>query len=221
MIEENCGGPDLEEADPGALLERLLEGNRRFASGRPTHGQGIDPSRRTVVAGGQRPFAALLTCADSRVAPEHVFDVGLGELFVCRTAGNVVGEAVIGSFEFAVLHCDCRLLCVVGHSSCGAVTAAVEADGFAARAETPCVGGIVYALSHAVAPTRPDDLDREDWVEAAGRANVERMCDQLLRRSELLREAVETGRVGLAGLWYDLRSGRVERILAPAIASAG
>ena len=190
---------DDTKITPAMALDRLLEGNERFVAGRLTHGAGAGEARRAAVAGGQLPFAAVVACADSRVAPEHIFDVGLGELFVCRNAGNLADEDVVGSLEYAAIHCSCPLLCIIGHSRCGAATAAVEVDGYAGLAETPCIAG--------------GDEEGVARVDAAARANVGHQCDELMRRSEAITEAVAAGRIGVVGLWYDLDNGRVTRVV--------
>jgi carbonic anhydrase len=199
---------------PQDALDRLLEGNERFVSGRSSHDERIDEKRRLEVAGQQHPFAAVVACADSRVAPEHIFDAGLGELFVCRNAGNLADDDVVGSLEYAATHCDCPLLCVVGHSGCGAATAAVEVEGYPGLSATPCIASIVQGLSQAVSDVQGGGEQGAALVDAAARANVCRQVDEILHRSEVITEAVEAGRLGLAGLWYDLISGRVTTIVS-------
>ncbi len=205
---------DENRPTPEEALRRLLEGNRRFVNGQSTHGQRIGEKRRVEVAGGQRPFAAVVACADSRVAPEHTFDAGLGELFVCRNAGNLADDDVVGSLEYAVTHCDCPLLCVVGHTGCGAATAAVEVEGYPGLSETPCIASIVQGLSRAVSDVQGRGEEGAALVDATARANVCRQVDEIMNRSEVITEAVEAGRVGLVGLWYDLVSGRVTTIVS-------
>lgn len=199
---------------PEAALKRLFEGNQRFVRGRPNHGEKIDEKRRLEVARGQHPFAAVVACADSRVAPEHIFDVGLGELFVCRNAGNLADDDVVGSLEYAATRCDCPLLCVIGHSGCGAATAAVEVEGYPGLSETPCIASIVQGLSQAVSDVQGGGEEGAALVDATARANVCRQVDEIMNRSEVISEAVEAGRVGLVGLWYDLVSGRVTTIVS-------
>lgn len=199
---------------PEAALNRLLEGNERFVNGRPTHGERIGEERRLKVAEGQSPFAAVVACADSRAAPEHVFDAGLGDLFVCRNAGNLADDDVVGSLEYVVTYCGCPLLCVVGHSRCGAATAAVEVEGYPGLSETPCIASIVLGLSQAVSDVQGGGQEGAALVDAAARANVCRQVDEIMNRSEAITEAVEAGRVGLVGLWHDLVSGRVTIIVS-------
>jgi carbonic anhydrase len=198
---------------PAAALRRLLDGNRRFQGDCAEQGSGVDRRRRLEVAAGQQPFAAVLCCADSRVAPSLVFDAGLGDLFTCRNAGNQVDALTVGSLEYAVAHCDCRLVAILGHSGCGAVTATVEACSAPDRSVSPYVDDIVRRLLPAVLAARTDDVD--GWVDAAARRNVQLVRRDLLSRSQMIRDACASGRVGVAGLWYDLHAGVVTELDAP------
>ena len=110
-----------------AALDRLREGNRRFVANEPTASQLLSPLRRVALVEGQRPFAIVLGCSDSRVPAELVFDQGFGDLFVIRVAGNIVAPSQVGSVEFAAARLDARLVVVMGHSQCSIVIAAVEA----------------------------------------------------------------------------------------------
>src|SRR2546421_4904043 len=123
-----AGGSNSQEAappTPAAALKLLKQGNERFTQGKLA-ARDIGASRRAALAKGQHPFAVVLTCADSRVAPELVFDQGLGDIFVLRVAGNIADRSVIGSIEYAVEHLHTPLIVVLGHESCGAVQAALE-----------------------------------------------------------------------------------------------
>src|SRR5256885_14942687 len=116
----------MSELDPAGALRLLLEGNERFIAGTRLH-PNQDADRRAAVAPGQRPFAVLFGCADSRLAAEIIFDRGLGDLFVVRTAWHVFGPEVLGSVEHAVGTLDVRLIAVLGHDSCGAIAATLDA----------------------------------------------------------------------------------------------
>lgn len=198
---------------PREALERLLEGHRRFHDERHQHGSGINWQRRLELTKGQAPFAALIGCADSRVAPPIVFDAGLGDLFVCRNAGNQVDSLTVGSIEFAVEEAGCPLVAVKGHSSCGALTATVDAVRDPSRIASHSLADVVQRLLPAALTTRPADDDRAAWIDAAARENVRRTCYELLDRSRLLSELVEVGKVGVVGLWYDLTRCTLEVIV--------
>jgi carbonic anhydrase len=190
--------------DPAEALLRLLTGNRRFVRGRARHPrQGPADVRR--LADGQRPYAVVLGCADSRVPPELLFDQGLGDLFDNRLAGNLVDDLVLGSVEYAVRTFDTRLVVVLGHSGCGAVTAALDAARGAPTAPGH-VGDLVEALRPVVAPVL--DLPG-DPVDNGVRANVRAQVRHLRQRSGLLAGRVDTGRLLVVGACYDLADGRV------------
>jgi len=139
--------PAPAKLTPDQALERLLQGNQRYVAGKATHPDQT-AERRLGLASGQAPFAIILTCADSRVAPELFFDQGLGDLFVIRNAGNILDDHVIGSMEYAVEHLHAGLIVVVGHGQCGAVSAAV------AGGEVP---GHIRSVTEAIAPALEDD----------------------------------------------------------------
>jgi carbonic anhydrase len=198
-----------------------MSGNQRFVTGRTHQGAGVDPQRRAALTAGQSPFATVLTCADSRVPPEHVFDAGLGELFVCRNAGNLLDELILGSIEYAVAHLGCPLICVLGHSSCGACGAAVAAAARPEVSESPNVDDILRRLSPAVLGTRDGSGDDEGgqghaaWVEAVSRMNVELVCRQVFDRSRVITARAAEGAVHVMGAKYDLASGSVEVLVPP------
>ena len=195
---------------PEGSLQRLLEGNKRFVEEKTDRGAGWGKDRRLAVVEGQSPFASVLTCADSRVPPEHLFDAGLGELFVCRNAGNIPDEIAIGSLEYAVAHTGCPLLMVLGHSSCGAMSATVEAAINPEIHESPCVDHVVRRLLPSAMVTRHEDQPKKEWINGGARRHVTDACRHILRASPLISEAVDEGLTGLVGGFYDLSSGKVE-----------
>lgn len=184
----------------GDPLERLRAGNARYVSGAATHpNQSVE--RRGELAQGQKPFAVVLACADSRVAPEIIFDQGLGDLFVVRVAGNVVDNATLGSLEYAVEHLGVSLLVVLGHEKCGAVSAAVSGG----KAEGHLFS-IVQALEPAVKESRAQPGDP---IENAVAANVRHVSQQLQDAEPVLRESCKAGRLRVIGARYDLDTGTV------------
>lgn len=188
-------------------LEILLAGNKRFVAGRPMFPD-QSPARRRELAGGQKPFAIVLTCADSRVAPELYFDQGLGNLFVLRNAGNILDDHTIGSIEYAVDHLKAGLVIVVGHEKCGAVAAAV-AGGHAP--------GHVHSIVEAIQPAVQASAEQTgDKVDNAVRANARLVAAALQASDPILREAVKQGRLKVVPARYDLDSGRVEILAAGA-----
>jgi carbonic anhydrase len=182
-------------------LDRLLEGNRRFISG-----ERIGVSARwepdTMVV-SQKPFAAVLGCSDSRVPPEQIFDLGPGEIFVVRVAGNIAGSSEVGSLEYAVRHLGVPLVLVMGHEGCGAVKAALEEEG------DDEVGGVIAQIRPAVKPVlNQAEETRDIWTEAV-RANVWNTMNALIGQSEVIRETVQNGDISLVGAIFSLSSGRV------------
>jgi carbonic anhydrase len=197
---------------PSDALKKLLEGNARFVSGAMSHGDRISASRRKELSAGQAPFASILSCADSRTPPAHLFDAGLGELFICRNAGNLMTDIDLGSFEYVAAHAGCPLLMVLGHSSCGAfgvATASVQNPG---PSESPHIDAIIRWLLPAVIATRPDGRDTSGWADAAAKQNVINVCRQVTQRSDILKSRVEAGKFRVVGAWYDLASGKVSII---------
>jgi carbonic anhydrase len=186
---------------PDDALARLVEGNRRFVSGTTTHpDQSV--GRRTEVAGGQQPFAIVLACSDSRVPPELIFDQGLGDLFVIRNAGNLLDDHVIGSIEYAVEHLHPPLVVVLGHTKCGAVSAAV------AGGEVPGhLKSIVESLEPAVAMAKKEP---GDTVDNAVSINARLSAAALARMAPIVGEAVTAGHIKVVAARYDIATGQVE-----------
>ncbi len=201
------GQPDARPS-PRAALRLLLEGNRRFVSGRRRHPH-QDADRRRAVAPAQRPFAVLFGCADSRLAAEIIFDRGLGDLFVVRTAGHVVGAEVLGSIEYAVAALDVPLVAVLGHDSCGAVTAALEVVR-SGRPPSGFLRDVVERVVLSVLEVREAALADAD---VAVRAHVRYTADLLLRRSPVVAERVADGRLAVVGLTYRLAEGTVKLVV--------
>jgi carbonic anhydrase len=181
---------------PATALRALLEGNRRFVLGHP-RGPNRSLEKVAALAEAQRPWAAILGCADSRVPLEILFDAGFGDLFVVRVAGNVAASEQIGSLEYAVSVLGTPLVMVLGHSGCGAVTAALS--------ESPAPGRIPALLRHIEASIPVGCKDIEQAIEL----NVRHQLRQLGDQSALLREQVEQGSLALLGAVVDLSTGQV------------
>lgn len=192
---------------PDQALAALMQGNARFRAGQVPPGA-ADPARRAALAAGQAPFAAILTCADSRTGPELLFHAGLGEIFVVRNAGNVADTAAIGSLEYAVAALGVPLVMVLGHEACGAAAAAVAM----AERDTDLPGHLrdmlLPLLPAALAAIRAGG----DKTERAVVENVTRMRDRLLRVSPVMSAAAAAGRLRVVGARYDLDDGNVALI---------
>jgi carbonic anhydrase len=202
--------PTAAEASPAPpstfneAVRELLRGNRRFVAGHTRHPhQNVAAIHRLAAA--QDPFAVVLGCADSRVASEILFDQGLGDIFDNRVAGNIVDDLLLGSIEYAVEHFDPPLLLVLGHERCGAISATV--DLIRSGGEAP---GHIAAIVDALRPiVEPVLAQPGDAVENGVRANVRAQVAALLEQSEIVREKVEAGHLGVAGARYDLDTGKV------------
>ena len=181
-------------------LQKLMDGNNRYVSAQTSH-PNQTPARRTEITGGQHPFAIIVGCSDSRVPPEIIFDQGLGDLFVVRLAGHVLSDEALGSIEYALEHLGTRLIMVLGHDNCGAVTAAVKGGDIPGH-----IGSIVKAIAPAVkkAKNQPGDL-----LENAIRENVAMVVDQLRSSSPLLAHLVKDGILKIIGAYYRLDDGKV------------
>lgn len=194
---------------PAQSLTELLAGNRRFVQGRPEHPH-QDAGHRARTASGQRPFAAILGCSDSRVAAEIVFDRGLGDLFVVRTAGHMLGAEVLASVEFAVLGLDVPLVVVLGHDRCGAVAAAVAAHD-SGRVPAGHLRVVVERLGPEVLRARAQGITDTDAIT---RLHIASTASRLLHDAPELRGRVDDGRCAVVGLGYELADGRVHRVVA-------
>ena len=192
---------DQPSVAPAEAISKLKEGNGRYTSGNLQH-PGQTTERRTELAKTQHPFATILSCSDSRVPPEIVFDQGLGDLFIVRVAGNVINDEGLGSIEYSVDHLGARLILVLGHQSCGAVKAAKET--IAAKGKAPGhIESLVTAIKPAVEATAKDDL------ETTIKANVKHVVDGLRSSTPILKAEVDSGKIEVIGGYYSLDTGAV------------
>lgn len=194
----------MPNSNPVSAWKALREGNDRFVSGTPQHpSQGIADRERLVE--GQKPTAVVFGCSDSRVAAEIIFDQGLGDMFVVRTAGHVIDSAVLGSIEFAINVLGVPLIVVLGHDSCGAVGATLAAID---TGDVP--GGYIRDVVERVTPSilagRREGLTRVDEFEAR---HVTETGKQLLERSTAVADAVAANRLAIVGVTYQLADGQV------------
>jgi carbonic anhydrase len=220
--------PDQPMVAPPEAISKLKEGNSRYTSGNQQHphesseersymatnsyenagmtflGMTAEQAakRRTELTKSQHPFATIVSCSDSRVPPEMVFDQGLGDLFICRVAGNVINDENLGSIEYSVDHLGVRLILVLGHQSCGAVQAAKET--IAAKGKAPGhIESLVMAIKPAVEATAKDDLD------TTIKANVKHVVQALRSSTPILKAKVDSGDVQVIGGYYSLDTGAV------------
>jgi carbonic anhydrase len=192
-------------------LERLREGNQRFASDTRSGNTSASEARRNELAAGQAPFAIVLGCSDSRVPAEIVFDQGLGDLFVIRVAGNIVAASQVGSVEFAAARFGTRLVVVLGHSQCGAILATLE-ELQQPTDQSRNLRSIVDRVRPSVEALLSTELrhDPEALVRQAVRANIRASADHLRHGSEVLEQLVQTNGLLVVGAEYSLETGVVE-----------
>ncbi|MFE9751232.1 carbonic anhydrase [Saccharothrix saharensis] len=200
---------EIKYSTPREAFELLLAGNQRFVAGTPEH-PNQDAARRAEVAPAQRPFAVLFGCSDSRLAAEIIFDRGLGDLFVVRTAGHVVGSEVLGSVEYGVGVLGSPLVVVLGHDACGAVAAACAALDEGA-VPSGYIGDVVERVTPSVIASRAAGRVQADEILAE---HVSRTVDLMLDRSRLLAERVDAGQAAVVGLTYRLADGNTELVAA-------
>lgn len=193
----------LDVLDPNAALKRLMDGNQRFVQQKSEH-RDQSQARMKEVAQAQHPFAALLSCADSRVAPEILFDQGLGNLFDIRIAGNIVTPEVLGSLEYAVDIIGTPLIMILGHERCGAVTAAVQEKHLSGH-----ISSFVKAIKPAISKIEGES---DDLVDNAVVANVQYQIQKLKQNSTIVAQKLLDSKLKIVGGRYDLDTGEVSLI---------
>jgi len=202
-----CAGLSGDEA-----LRELLDGNLRFVSGKIVS-KDIGEAKRKDLTRGQHPSAVVLTCSDSRVPPEYVFDQGLGNLFVVRTAGNTVDKIAIGSIEYGVEYLHAPLFVILGHQHCGAVKAAIETfekgQKSGGNKGHDSIGEIINKIMPAVKKANASG-NRGNILEIAIQENARNVYDEILANSPVINELVQSGKIKVVVAEYYLDSGRVK-----------
>ncbi|NPV63045.1 MAG: carbonic anhydrase [Methanotrichaceae archaeon] len=184
-------------------MQMLVEGNERFASGNATHPH-QSSLRLAEVTSGQHPFAIVVGCSDSRVPPEIIFDQGIGDLFIIRTAGQVLDDAAVASIEYAVEHLGVPLVAVLGHDSCGAVTAVVAGGDAPGH-----LGSLVEAIQPAVDEARAE-VGEDQILNQSIDNNIFNIVQQIESSEPVLAEYVADGRLQVVGARYHLETGAVD-----------
>jgi len=203
---------------PDEALQKLMEGNRNYVDNKLTNAAQSDAAARTSLAKSQKPYAIILTCSDSRVPPEIVFDKGLGELFVIRVAGNVPDPIVLGSIEYAAEHLGSPLVMVLGHERCGAVTATVDAKGKSTG--SPNIDAIVKAIAPNIKAATRDceackgdkmcaETRKSEFVECLIDTNAKTVAANLTKKSKILSHLLHEKKIKIVAAKYDLDDGKV------------
>lgn len=199
--EQGKAAEKTAEVTSEAAMKKLVEGNKRFVTGKAINPD-RDKKRREEIASAQHPFVVILTCSDSRVSPEVIFDQGLGDIFEIRDAGNIVDNVVLGSIEYAVEHLHSPLVVVLGHERCGAVSAAV------AGGEIPGhIGAIVEEMKESVEKAKAKG---GDIIDNAVYENIDATVKKISESQPVIEELVKSGKVKVVGAYYDLDSGEVK-----------
>ncbi len=185
----------------GESLKSLFSGNTEFLGK-------IDKPLMAELAKGQHPYAVIVTCSDSRVAPEIIFDENLGKLFVVRTAGNVVDEVALGSIEYAVEHLHVPLVIVMGHQSCGAVKAAIEAKG----EPEGNIGEIIKMILPSVKKVKASAKAGENIENKVIIENIKSVMATITSKSKIMQEEIKHGKVQVMGFYYSIETGKAEKV---------
>lgn len=191
---------------PDAVLEDLMEGNKRFTANRPDK---IDmPAQVKATSKGQYPKAVILSCIDSRVPVEMLFDQGIGDVFVARVAGNTEDESILGSMEYATAVAGSKLVMVLGHEACGAVKSAI--DEFEAGDN---VAHLLGTIEPAIEKVKGDrDSSNKEYVEEVVKVNVQTTIDDIRERSPIIAGLEKEGKIKIVGAYYDLHTGAVSLV---------
>lgn len=208
---------------PSLVWDEMLNGNERFVSGKPAHPH-QDVERRETLAAAQAPLVAIFGCSDSRLAAEIIFDLGLGDAFVIRNAGQVMSDSVLGSLEYAVGVLNVPLILVLGHDACGAVRAAIDSQAQDAEPLPPHIAHLIAPIVpavHRVTGTGEDQPVDPATVDAGevGREHLRDTVAELLQSSEMISAAVADGSLAIVGANYRLQEGRVVPDIAVGLAS--
>ncbi len=198
-IEKNCihKMSRSEIKTPEDAIKELKNGNQRFLLNKQEN-----TNYKQMIAetkGGQKPHSAVLTCMDSRVPPEIIFDQGIGNIFSIRVAGNIEDEDILGSMEYAVEHAGAKVIVVMGHNHCGAVTGAVE---------NVKMGNLTHLLDQ-IKPALATNVSGEKVIDETAKNNVQKTIRELYERSEILNEMVREGKLKIIGAFYDIETGNV------------
>ena len=191
---------------PQEALSLLKDGNERFAEGNSIHPNRCEETKNALLK-QQKPFVAVLSCSDSRVQIEIIFDAGLGDIFAVRTAGHVLSKEVMGSLEYAVKTLGVKLIIILGHENCGAIKTAVEPYQNKSYAElSENLQSIMNHIYPAIENLPPDC---DDFLDSAIRSNINYQVQDLINKDEYLAETVKSGKIMLVGAEYSLATGKV------------
>ena len=194
---------------PAEAWAAMLDGNQRFVTDKPSHVR-QDFGLRTELAKEQKPFAALFGCSDSRLSAEIIFDVGLGDLFVVRNAGQVIAETILGSLEYAVEVLGVPLILVLGHDECGAIRATMNSTEGQVMPQGEFIHNLVERITPTVLAAKASGLNEIDQITAL---HIRYTINELIARSTLIAERIESGKLAVVGANYKLTLGEIQEIV--------
>lgn len=197
---------DQKSLTPQLALSFLKEGNKRFIANLKAHSNLLEQVNETKA--GQFPFAIILSCIDSRTSAELIFDQGLGDIFSARIAGNVLNDDIIGSMEFACKLAGSKLIVVLGHSHCGAITGACK--GAKLGHLTDLLAKVQPSIEHVKVHHADLDIKSKEAVDKVAFHNVEYTIDHILEKSTVLKEMYDSGEIGIVGAFYKVETGEVD-----------
>lgn len=194
---------------PQEALNKLTEGNKRFATGNSIHPNRYEETKNELI-NRQKPFVAVLSCSDSRVPVEIIFDAGLGDIFSVRTAGHVLSKEVIGSLEYAVKSLGVKLILILGHENCGAIGTAVQA--YQSNTHNDLSENLQSIMAHIYPAIEKVEVGCNDFMSSAVKSNILYQFEDLMKKDLYIDQKVKEGEIALVGAMYSLASGKVEII---------
>lgn len=188
-------------------LDKLIEGNKRFAAGNSVHPNRCSETKNALL-NQQKPFAAVLSCSDSRVPVEIIFDAGLGDIFTVRTAGHVLSKEVLGSLEYAIKNLSVKLIIILGHENCGAINTAIQT--FQNKNYNELSENLQSILNHIYPALDNINYDNDDFLNSAIKSNILYQMKDLIKKDSYIEKKVQDGEIALIGAIYSLTTGKVE-----------
>ena len=192
---------------PQVALKKLVDGNERFASGNSIHPNRYEETKNTLIK-EQKPFVAVLSCSDSRVPVEIIFDAGLGDVFAVRTAGHVLSKEVIGSLEYAVKSLGVKLVVILGHENCGAIGTAIQT--YQNKSYDELSENLQSIMNHIYPAIEKVECDNDDFLNSSVKSNIYYQLEDLISKDAYIKAQIEIGKLAVVAAMYSLATGRVQ-----------
>lgn len=191
---------------PQEALGRLIDGNKRFANNASIHPNRCDETKNALLK-QQKPFVAVLSCSDSRVPIEIIFDAGLGDIFAVRTAGHVLSREVLGSLEYAIKSLGVKLIMILGHENCGAIGTAIET--YQNKSYSELSENLQSIMNHIYPAIEKIQCENDDFLNSAVKSNIHYQLEDLIKKDDYIANKVQKGEIALVGAMYSLTTGKV------------